>query len=151
MTNTIVNIFIGVLITVIGGLVLSYFRRSRLKIYVHPNRRWLFDNLYSPDFSVKIVNIGLEKAEIDNFKIEFRKGSKILFVNEDILHKSLITIEAKSSQTTTINCSTIYKKHPEYFKEYSVVRIVAITPSQRVYKSDWIELKNVIEKWDEVV
>lgn len=149
--DTVIKILIGVVIAVVAGYLTLFLRRARLKVYSTPNRRCYFEDLYSPDLNLKIVNLGYEKAEIDTFKLEFKKGHKVIFVEEDLLHKSLVSIDAKSSTRTMMNCHTVYKNNPEYFKNYPLVRVLVITPSNRMYKSNWIETKYIIEEWGKIL
>lgn len=139
------SILTGVLIAVISGLIVRFFKRSRLKVKATAHKEWFMDDIYYPKIFAQITNIGFEKTEISDVWLELKKGSQNIIIN-DVLHYN--RIEALAARSTTVyklDCTRPMKIHS--FGDHSLIRVRVLTTNDKVYKSDWLKMEDVLSKW----
>lgn len=136
---------IGIIGSVTTAIIILYIRRSRLKITVRPNKRWLFDTIHSPDINIQITNLGYEKTEVEKVHLILKNGTETKIVNEDLMYNAFIPIESKTTIITLINCSEVIKKTD--FNNYSITRVKVFTTNGKVYSSRWMPVKEILDCW----
>lgn len=139
------SILAGVLIAVVSGLIILFFKRSRLKVKATAHKVWFMDDVYYPNIVAQITNVGFDKTEISDAHLELKKGSSNLVIT-DVLHYN--RIEALAAKTTTVyklNCSEAMKKHP--FNDYSLIRVKVLTTNDKTYTSNWLSINDALSTW----
>lgn len=140
------NAIEGIIVAVIAGLLISYFKRSRLRVKISPRKRWLFEDIYSPDINARITNIGYIKTEVCGAHLELRHGSNVEIIKDVMHYKTIESLEPKSTIDYTINCDEKLKTYD--FRNYPLIRVKIFTTNDRVYRSNWLSTDDVLRIWE---
>lgn len=142
------KIILGFFVPIILIYTGLWIKSARLKVVIKPHRRWLIDNLYSPNLIVEITNLGYDNCIIDDVKLEFKKGSYSEFIVDELLHPRLNKVVSKETETIIINCDQIVRNGFISKTDSKVYRCIVLTTSGKVYRSSWGELGELKKTWD---
>lgn len=140
-----INFILGLL----SGILLQWFilhlRRAKLKLRPVPTYEWFVEDMYYPYLHLYITNNGHTKTEVSCILLEFKQGSSI--VQEEIpYYKSIIAIEAKSTETLKFNdLNAIIMKR--IFHENKLYRGKVVTTDDKVFRSKWQDTKDALTTW----
>jgi len=141
----------NIFITFIGSIALIYIslwiKSSRLKIVNKPFNMWITEDLFSQLIILEITNLGYDNCTIDDIKLEFKNGSQSIFIDDQLLHQRLVTVIKKETVTMQVNCYDLIKNRCIDFSLFKVYRCVVITTSNKVYKSNWGTVNDLIDTW----